>query len=71
VDCGVHDPFFGRFQRREFLGHLTLTGNQNSIGERHDLGQVGRDDYNRLAFVGKSIDELVDLDDRTDVAPYV
>jgi len=36
---------------------------EDAIGQRHDLGQIGRDHHDRLAFIGEPLDQLVDLDE--------
>ena len=40
VDRCVHDFFFGRFRRGEFLDHLALAADENAVRQRHDLRQV-------------------------------
>ena len=67
VNRRVHDFLFGRFQRREFLDHFALPRHQNAIGQRHDLGQIGRDHHHGLALIGEPLDQFVDLDNRADI----
>jgi 3-isopropylmalate dehydrogenase len=67
VHRGVHDLLLGRFQRREFLDHLALSRHQDAVGQRHDLGQIGRDHHHGFPLVGEAIDQVVDFHDGADV----
>ena len=63
----VHDPLLGGAAAVHFLDDPALARDQDAIGERQDLRQVGRDDNNGDPGIGQFVDEAVDLHDRTDV----
>jgi hypothetical protein len=65
MDRRVHDLLLGR---RKLLDDLALTGDQDAVGQGHDLRPIGGDHDHRLAVVGEPVDQLVDLDDGVDVS---
>src|SRR3546814_1170330 len=69
MDRCIHDVPLGDIRARKFLDNLALSGNQNSIGKRHYLGEIGRNHHNRFAFVGQSPDNLMNFGYSTDINP--
>ena len=67
MNCGVHDLVFGGRRCVEFSNDAAKASDQDAIGNSKDFRQVGRDHYDRLAFVCQAADLRVNFGNGADV----